>query len=368
MAELPLPSLEIENFRAFKHLTIEKLGRVNLIVGKNSVGKTCLLEAILLYANRLNPNIIKQLLVIRETFLRPATFQSESRVDAIPFIKRLFNNNELIIGSTTARIGQNNAKNQYTISVNYYTVSQNSPEQIRVPKIIDQAELPYTENVNLGLTVSGCEQEQRIYSLDKFITDNIHPPEKDAIPCTVVPGNGLNPEFTTAFWGGIALTSKEDNVLAALSLIIPDIQRINMVALAGNEQNRFFIAKLKRYDEPVSLTRLGDGVTRALHISLALVNSGNGILLIDEFENGLHHGVQAELWRLVFRVAHELNIQVFATTHNWDCVEAFQQAAQEDQNEEAMLIRLQRQGENIVAVSYDERELMIAAREHIEVR
>src|SRR5712691_3450606 len=52
MSNLILNSLEIRNFRAFEHLQIERLGRVNLIVGKNNVGKTSLLEAIQLYASR----------------------------------------------------------------------------------------------------------------------------------------------------------------------------------------------------------------------------------------------------------------------------------------------------------------------------
>jgi hypothetical protein len=46
MGTLILNSLEINSFRAFEHLQIERLGRVNLIVGKNNVGKTSLLEAI----------------------------------------------------------------------------------------------------------------------------------------------------------------------------------------------------------------------------------------------------------------------------------------------------------------------------------
>ncbi len=46
MGNLILNSLEINSFRAFEHLQIERLGRVNLIVGKNNVGKTSLLEAI----------------------------------------------------------------------------------------------------------------------------------------------------------------------------------------------------------------------------------------------------------------------------------------------------------------------------------
>ena len=46
-----LTSLEIKNFRTFAHLRIERLGQVNLILGKNNVGKTTLLEALQVYAS-----------------------------------------------------------------------------------------------------------------------------------------------------------------------------------------------------------------------------------------------------------------------------------------------------------------------------
>lgn len=45
-----LPSFRIQGFRAFRDLEIPRLGRVNLIVGKNNVGKTTVLEALKVYA------------------------------------------------------------------------------------------------------------------------------------------------------------------------------------------------------------------------------------------------------------------------------------------------------------------------------
>ena len=42
MGNLILTSLEIRNFRGFRHLQVERLGRVNLVVGKNNVGKSSL--------------------------------------------------------------------------------------------------------------------------------------------------------------------------------------------------------------------------------------------------------------------------------------------------------------------------------------
>ena len=113
---------------------------------------------------------------------------------------------------------------------------------------------------------------------------------------------------------------------------------------------------------------LGDGMLRALGISLALVSVKDGILLIDEFENGLYYTVQPDLWQFIFRIARRLNVQVFATTHSWDCIEAFQRAAREDHQEEGLLIRLESKTGEIGVTLYDERELTIATREHIEVR
>ena len=107
---------------------------------------------------------------------------------------------------------------------------------------------------------------------------------------------------------------------------------------------------------------------RALGISLALVNVKDGILLIDEFENGLYYSVQPDLWQFIFRVARRLNVQVFATTHSWDCIEGFQKAAQEDNQEEGLLIRLESKKGEIAATLFDERQLGIVTREQIEVR
>ncbi len=67
-------------------------------------------------------------------------------------------------------------------------------------------------------------------------------------------------------------------------------------------------------------------------------------------------------------MARRLNVQVFATTHSWDCIEAFQKAAQVDIQNEGMHIRLESKKGKIVATLFDEKELGIATREQIEVR
>ena len=109
-------------------------------------------------------------------------------------------------------------------------------------------------------------------------------------------------------------------------------------------------------------------MSRMLRIAMALVNSQDGMLLIDEVESGLHYSVLLDVWRLIFKTARDLNVQVFATTHSSDCIKAFQRAAEEDKEDEGMLIRLARKGDKIKAILFDEKELETVVENDIEVR
>ena len=95
------------------------------------------------------------------------------------------------------------------------------------------------------------------------------------------------------------------------------------------------IGELK--DRPVPLKSLGDGAVRLFGVALALANSRDGFLLIDEVENGIHYSLQFDFWKMVMKAAHDNNVQVFATTHSWDCVRGFAWAASETEEVEGAL-------------------------------
>ena len=73
MSNLILDSLEIQNFRGLRELRIEHLGRVNLIVGKNNVGKTSVLGGPQTLCKACNPDILIELLEVtgRDSHLAP---------------------------------------------------------------------------------------------------------------------------------------------------------------------------------------------------------------------------------------------------------------------------------------------------------
>ena len=56
-----LKSLEIKNFRALADFKVNKLGRVNLIVGKNNSGKSTILEALRIYAGGAHSDLLREI-------------------------------------------------------------------------------------------------------------------------------------------------------------------------------------------------------------------------------------------------------------------------------------------------------------------
>jgi AAA15 family ATPase/GTPase len=176
--------------------------------------------------------------------------------------------------------------------------------------------------------------------------------------------HGLDKQRIAQLWEKITLTEYEQEVLNALRIIAPGSEAISVIT----RNERTPIVKVRGISEPLPIRGLGDGMQRMLGIALALVNAQNGLLLIDEIENGLHYSILADLWKLMFQVAHRLNVQVFVTTHSWDCITAFQEVAQAEENEEGLLIRLQYKKDDIVSTIFDEEDLAIITRDRIEVR
>jgi hypothetical protein len=186
--------------------------------------------------------------------------------------------------------------------------------------------------------------------------------------CTFVsPYGGERTATLGPLWDKIALSDREKDVVEALRIIDPGISAVSMVGGEGPRQPRTAIVRSGNISRPVPLRSFGDGLNRLFGIVLSLVNAKDGLLLIDEFENGMHHTVQLDVWRTVFSLAQKLDIQVFATSHSWDSIEAFQKAARESPAE-GVLVRLSRKGEDIIPTLFRENELAIATRDRIEVR
>src|SRR5262249_1285242 len=117
-------------------------------------------------------------------------------------------------------------------------------------------------------------------------------------------------------FGELEAAKRQDEILPALQILEPRLKRLSLIPLSAEPV----------IDGDIGLPRLvpvafmGDGVRRLLSIVLAIANASGGVVLIDEIENGLHYSVQKQVWQAIAKAARRLDVQVFATTHSWECL------------------------------------------------
>lgn len=373
MSELLLDSLEIKGYRCFEHLTIEKLGRVNLIVGKNNVGKTALLEALWIWAKCSNWNQVHS--VLHEVLHKRKEINIEKNKNYHHSInssdyRHLFYgrpknlNGEdfdklILIGEAgvVSEAYEFNAGRTYTSKTDgikdlfaHYLKYKVSPDK-KFPFGVHYYSLFNSIDIEQPAHLSG-------------VNDRFH----KKIQVTLVPANGLDEEYLVQNWDEIVWRNKEFEIIELLKILSDNIVNLNFTAYPRDSKDRIPVIHLQGVNEKVPLESLGEGMNRLLGLILALVESQNGILMVDEIETGFHYSALPNVWQMIFKTARDLNVQVFATTHSWDCIEAFTEAAIEDKESEGMLIRLENKNDKIKATTFSEKELEAVTRRNIEVR
>jgi AAA15 family ATPase/GTPase len=113
---------------------------------------------------------------------------------------------------------------------------------------------------------------------------------------------------------------------------------------------------------------MGEGMARLASLVMYIGNAPDGVVLVDEIENGLHHSILSKVWGAIGEAARHFRAQVFATTHSLECIVAAHKAFSESEHYDFRLHRLERANETIRAVTYDQETLEAAIEIDLEVR
>ncbi len=371
--DLHIPSLRIEGFRGVSRLEVSQLGRVTLITGKNNTGKSSILEALRLHTQNADPRVVGSILTSREEHDRRRNQEEQfSDPDGVVPVSALFYGFPRLsdhFSPITIEANGRAGLMKLTLRVDWVAEELDSR---RGQASATEQDAQFEETELQPTLIAETEEEKYAWSLERYVRQfDRHfprPSSRERMPCIFVSSSGAERTGNLGkLWDDIALTDSQQDVVDALHIIEPGISDITLVGGEGTFRTRTMIARTDNFPRPVPLRSFGDGLNRLLAIVLSLVNAGGGLLLIDEFENGLHHTVQLDTWRVIFRMAQSLDVQVFATSHSWDAVEAFQEAASEAP-EDGALLRLTRRGDDIIPTVFSEEELAVVTRDQIEVR
>jgi ABC-type Mn2+/Zn2+ transport system ATPase subunit len=367
-----LDNLTVHSFRGIQNLTISDAKRVNLLVGPNNSGKTSVLEAISVFCRPLDSYAWIELGRNRGTSRRiPWMISSESYLQWL--FPAVFSEGMSAAGnirvSGSGRCFVREVRANYKKIKGYPSEDElkrlrrfgRSPDPVDGSEEYTGFELDIEASFDQGRVVSGQDREPLV-----------------SLPFSKSMSYRYWNRLPTAFVrsGDVGLYSYPSLILSAHDHIFEDpyVPRFSRLSRQLKDE---LVQLLRVFDSDVEGLEVhvegrgesylkilhkavgaapamvfGDGMRRALIIATNLITIKGGILLLDEIETAIHAEVLPKVMGWLFKACAEMDVQVFATTHSLEAVDAFIGAATESQDD-FVTFNIRNLGKSCERLDYD---------------
>ncbi len=338
----PIDSLTIHRFRGLEELTLEGMGRINLLVGDNNSGKTSVLEALAIYDQPLD-----ELAWLSTARRRVQGFTSISQIEALKWLfphgkqaaedeDGLFTGDLSISGSGSAGARRLYAHLEEFEGIGeqgslFQLMHRSTRHQLRKKRLQEAATLERGAALKLTLSTTTGIKERSFRIRDLADLERTQADESVSIPVQILsPFDHAIEELYLGRFRKAVLQDYRELVLEALQRIDPAIVEVEVLP-TQDFRAALYLRHKRSGRTPVSA--FGDGVRRVLLMALALPQATNGNLLIDEIETAIHISVLGEVFTWLVGACKQRNVQLFATTHSLEALDAILAAGKEHPDE-----------------------------------
>ena len=374
MDKQPIDNLTIHRFRGIRDLTLENLGQINLLVGINNSGKTTVLEAIYTYCNSLDP-----LAWLNTAWRREIKSSRKSKLESLKWLfpQNIQNNSDYFYQGETKVSGNGNfgvveSKATYQEFEEIWDSTKDSNEEDEEENLMDDRDNDNNEvrrGADLKLTFT---PSKLISKLDIFEDKNQELPISKEFkiwenqPLTILNkyrSNWLSVDTITPFshrteqlqiklLTDAILKNLKPEIVELISMIDSEIIDLDILDPTGKKSRLYVIHKTLGF---TPLSAFGDGVRRLLFMALTIAKLKDGILLIDELETAIHTEALLSSFSWLVKWCREMNIQLFATTHSLETVDAMLNASK--LRNDLVLYRLYQKDMQTQAIRIDQAKL-----------
>lgn len=355
--------ISINRFRSINNISISNLKQVNLFVGKNNCGKTSVLEAMFIITGISNPKI-------------PITLNQFRDIDYLlgddKDYKLIFNNlNYEDAIKITAEIGRQ--IRDLEIKPHY----QQGKNEVRSTLDEKFFRTPDYNTLSEIKNISGLDYNFKITENKKTKTAKAEIYRKGLLYEQAEPknyketviGTYVNPKSILQL-----LPERLNNLIVQKKIkgIIKILQKIDKTITGISIGTDKLIYCDTGLSELIPINVMGDGIRRLLSLIVTIANQKNGFVFIDEIENGFHHKTLKILWETIFETVREYNVQIFVTTHSYECIKAFQHSYiynKYPENEDGIsLYRIEKKTKEHKAHSFTNKEIEDLLIDNWEIR
>jgi hypothetical protein len=364
---LPITELTVGRFRGLRDVSLNDLGRVNILVGPNNSGKTSMLEVLTFAANPLDPLLWMRVAVRRDPFgfaLRAGfsrlrwLFPQDSTTDPVSSYDGRI--------AFSARGGlpfhEVHATYRDLRSLPEAPTAPSAPGDV-VPGTTDFAVERKGARIEVEVTGRSPGEYRRTESFTWWEDERFELPRMApmvSVPIQVItPHDHLFPGIPAQWYSEARRQGNADaiaTVLSLLSLIDPRITGLEVLAAPGASQQRADAVMYLR-DRSAGLLPLeafGDGIRRILLVASAITSARNGMLLIDELETAIHISALGNAFRWMVDACKANNVQLFATTHSLEAIDSLLAADETPAREDIVGYRLEATGQTVTVRRYGE--------------
>jgi ABC-type thiamine transport system ATPase subunit len=168
----------------------------------------------------------------------------------------------------------------------------------------------------------------------------------------------------------LSVQNNEEELISYLRFIEPNLRKLKYLRLPGHEFPYVYAdVGFGKGRELIPTTQLGQGFSRMLNLFASIMVKHTQVLLIDEFENGLQHNALVPIWTALGTIARERDIQIFATTHSMETIQAAHAVfgASEPYDFGVIKLRKDKNGK-VVAFILGKDEIDVAIETNFEIR
>jgi AAA15 family ATPase/GTPase len=352
--------ISVYNFKGLHKLENVKLDKITLIGGKNNAGKSSLLEAGFLYLDRKNPDMLNKQLMWRG--LNNIPFHPSQLWGPFfynfDFTKRLsiaMTDNEGKQGSLRIEYQKNyTPKNPVPVLITNNGAPLNSIDTKQFGALSLKHEVALVVDFDAHLMFNGPGMN--------FLVEKDTPSQ---IPIAVFESaRNFSDGMDADRLGILDKEDEQDIVLEVLRMFEPQLQKLQVI----KDGTAYVIYADFGNKKKVPINLLGDGFCRCLTITLILATNPNGILFLDETENGIHYSLLGMFWESVIKAVNFYKCQLIATTHSYEMIKTFGDTCKQKKFKDISYIRLAKQNEEVVAHQFSFDDLSAALASELEVR